>query len=57
MAGNGDVNQAPLLQELRIDQFDTHGATVRTLRGFIASHHEPIRVIREDFMLPNPDVS
>jgi transaldolase len=41
---------------MRIDQFDTYGATVRTLRGFIASHHELIRVIREDFMLPNPDV-
>ncbi len=42
---------------LSIEQFDTYGATVRTLRGFIASHHELIRVIREDFMLPNPDVS
>jgi transaldolase len=41
---------------LRIDQFDTYGATVRTLRGFIASYHELIRVIREDYMLPNPDV-
>ncbi|MGI9585288.1 MAG: transaldolase family protein [Acidimicrobiia bacterium] len=36
-------------------EFDAYGATVRTLRGFIASHHELIRVIREDFMLPNPD--
>lgn len=36
-------------------EFDVYGATVRTLRGFIASHHELIRVIREDFMLPNPD--
>jgi len=36
-------------------EFDSYGATVRTLRGFIASHHELIRVIREDFMLPNPD--
>ena len=41
---------------MRIDQFDTYGATVRTLRGFIASHHELIRIIREDFMLPNPDL-
>jgi transaldolase len=41
---------------MRIDQFDTYGATVRTLRGFIASYHELVRVIREDFMLPNPDV-
>ncbi|MGI9647648.1 MAG: transaldolase family protein [Acidimicrobiia bacterium] len=37
-------------------QFDTYGATVRTLRGFIASYHELVRIIREDFMLPNPDV-
>ncbi len=37
-------------------EFDTYGATVRTLRGFIASYHELIRVIREEFMLPNPDV-
>lgn len=37
-------------------EFDTYGATVRTLRGFIASYHELIRVIREDYMLPNPDV-
>jgi transaldolase len=42
---------------MSVDQFDTYGATVRTLRGFIASYHELIRVIREDFMLPNPDVS
>lgn len=41
---------------MTVDQFDTYGATVRTLRGFIASYHELIRVIREDFMLPNPDI-
>ena len=41
---------------LTVEEFDTYGATVRTLRGFIASHHELTRVIREDFMLPNPDV-
>jgi transaldolase len=37
-------------------EFDSYGATVRTLRGFIASHHELIRVVREEFMLPNPDI-
>jgi transaldolase len=41
---------------MTVEEFDTYGATVRTLRGFIASHHELIRVIREDFMLPDPDV-
>ena len=42
---------------MSVEEFDTYGATVRTLRGFIASYHELIRVIREDFMLPNPDES
>ena len=41
---------------MTIEEFDTYGATVRTLRGFVASYHELIRVIREDFMLPNPDM-
>lgn len=35
-------------------EFDTFGATVRTLRNFIGSYHDLIAVIR-DFMLPNPD--
>ena len=42
---------------LTIDQFDTYGATVRTLRGFIKSYHDLQAMVREDFMLPNPDVS
>ncbi len=41
---------------MTVEEFDTYGATMRTLRGFIASYHELTRVIREDFMLPNPDV-
>lgn len=40
---------------LTLDQFDTYGATVRTLRGFVASYHEVQGVVRE-FMLPNPDI-
>jgi transaldolase len=36
------------------EEFDTYGANVRTLRGFIASYHELQALIRE-FMLPNPD--
>lgn len=39
---------------MTIDEFDTYGATVRTLRGFISSYHDLVAVIR-DFMLPNPD--
>ncbi len=41
---------------MTVEEFDTYGATVRTLRGFIGSYHELIRIIREDYMLPNPDV-
>jgi transaldolase len=37
-------------------EFDTFGASVRTLRGFIGSYHDLIALIRE-FMLPNPDVA
>ena len=40
---------------LKIEEFDTYGATVRTLRTFISSYHELIALVR-DFMLPNPDV-
>jgi transaldolase len=36
-------------------EFDAYGATVRTLRGFIASYQELVGIIR-DFMLPTPDV-
>ncbi len=41
---------------LTVDEFDSYGATVRTLRGFVASYHELMGLIREGFMLPNPDV-
>ena len=36
------------------EEFDTYGATVRTLRGFITSYHDLQSLIR-DFMLPDPD--
>jgi len=39
---------------MTIKEFDTYGATVRTLRGFVSSYHELQGVVR-DFMLPNPD--
>jgi transaldolase len=35
--------------------FDTFGATVRTLRAFIEAVHDVTAIVR-DFMLPNPDV-
>jgi transaldolase len=39
---------------LAVEDFDTYGATVRTLRTFISSLHDLIALLR-DFMLPNPD--
>ncbi len=38
------------------EEFDGYGATVRTLRGFIAAVHELTGIVR-DYMLPNPDVT
>ncbi len=38
------------------EEFDGYGATVRTLRGFIAAVHELTGIVRE-YMLPNPDVN
>ena len=40
---------------LTVDEFDSYGPTVRTLRGFISSYQDLVATIR-DFMLPNPDV-
>jgi len=40
---------------LTVGEFDSFGATVRTLRTFIASYHDLAATIR-DFMLPDPDV-
>jgi len=39
---------------LSVAEFDTFGATVRTLRTFIEGWHSFVGIIR-DFMLPNPD--
>jgi len=41
---------------MTIEEFDTYGATVRTLRGFIASYQDLVATIR-DYMLPNPDLT
>ena len=40
---------------LKVEEFDSFGPTVRTLRAFISSYQELLAVIR-DFMLPNPDI-
>jgi transaldolase len=39
---------------MTIDEFDSFGATVRTLRSFIGSYQDLVALMR-DFMLPNPD--
>jgi transaldolase len=40
---------------MTVEEFDTYGATVRTLRGFLKGGHD-LAVLIRDFMLPNPDV-
>ena len=39
---------------LAVEEFDSYGATVRTLRTFIGSYAELLAFVR-DFMLPDPD--
>jgi transaldolase len=39
---------------LALDEFDSYGATVRTLRGFIKSYHDLVGAIR-DVVLPDPE--
>ncbi|MEP6984291.1 MAG: transaldolase family protein [Chloroflexota bacterium] len=41
---------------LSVNEFDSFGATVRTLRGFITAYHDLLAILREQYMLPNPDV-
>jgi transaldolase len=40
---------------LTVAEFESFGATARTLRGFVASYHDLQAVVR-DLVLPNPDV-
>lgn len=41
---------------MTVAEFDTFGATVRTLRSFIEASHGFVAIIR-DLMLPNPDIA
>lgn len=50
-----DFRRAYDADGLRVDEFDSYGATVRTLRAFIGSVHDLIALVR-DVMLPNPDL-
>jgi transaldolase len=40
---------------LAVEDFDTFGPTVRTLRAFIGSYHDLLHAVT-DAVLPNPDV-
>jgi transaldolase len=51
-----DFRRAYDPEGMAIGEFDSYGATVRTLRGFIASYQDLVATIR-DLMLPNPDVA
>jgi transaldolase len=50
-----DFRRAHEPDGMTVDEFDTFGATRRTLRGFIASYQELVAVVR-DVMIRNPDV-
>lgn len=55
LASIPDFRRAYEPDGISIDEFDGYGATVRTLRGFIASYHDLLGAVR-DIVLPNPDV-
>jgi transaldolase len=50
-----DFRRAYDADGMSVQEFESYGATVRTLRAFIAAVHDLAGVMR-DFMLPNPDV-
>lgn len=50
-----DFVRAYEVDGMTVDEFDSYGATVRTLRTFIESYHALAETMR-DAMLPNPDV-
>jgi transaldolase len=50
-----DFRRAYDVDGMTPEEFDSYGATARTLRGFIASYQDLVAIVR-DFMLPNPDL-
>jgi transaldolase len=50
-----DFRRAYEADGLAVEDFDSYGATVRTLRTFIASYRDLTEMVRE-VMLPNPDI-
>jgi transaldolase len=55
LAAIPDFHRAYSANGMTITDFDTFGATVRTLRSFIEAWHSFVGMVRE-FMLPNPDL-
>jgi transaldolase len=51
-----DFRRAYDVDGMTVEEFDTFGPTVRTLRGFISSYADLVATVR-DFMLPNPEVA
>jgi len=51
-----DFRRAYHVDGMTPEEFDSFGATARTLRQFIGSYQALVAVIR-DFMLPDPDVA
>jgi len=49
-----DFRRAYDADGMTVDEFDSYGATVRTLRSFIGSYQDLVATVR-DFMLPSPD--
>jgi transaldolase len=50
-----DFRRAYDADGMTVQEFDSFGATVRTLRSFVEGWHTFVGVVR-DFMLPNPDL-
>ena len=40
---------------MTVEEFDTYGATARTLRGFVKAYHDLVATVN-DIVMPNPDV-
>ena len=51
-----DFRRAYDADGMTVEEFDSYGATVRTLRSFIGSYQELVATVR-DVMLPDPDVA
>ncbi len=50
-----DFRRAYYPDGMTTEEFDSYGATARTLRGFIKGYEELLGIIR-DLMIPNPDL-